>query len=56
MYPGVHAAVKPEHPALIVAETGECLSYGDLDRRSIQLARLFDERGLARDAVVAIGV
>ncbi|HWD05868.1 MAG TPA: AMP-binding protein [Kribbella sp.] len=54
MYPGVHAATKPDHPALIVAETGERVTYGELDRRSIQLARLFDQRGLPRDATVAM--
>ncbi|NKQ57063.1 AMP-binding protein [Amycolatopsis sp. K13G38] len=54
MYPGIHAAEKPDRPALIMAGTGRCVTYGELDRRSIQLARLFDERGLAPDATVAM--
>lgn len=39
---------------MIMAETGQSISYAELDRRSVQLARVFDQYGLAPDAVVAV--
>ena len=47
MYPGSHAANRPEHPALIMAGSGEVVTYRQLDDRSNQLARFWRERGLA---------
>lgn len=41
------AAVSPDKPAAIMAGTGETLTYGELEARSCQLARLFVDRGLA---------
>lgn len=44
MYPGTFAATAPERPAIIVAETGETLTYGQLDARSLRFARyLYDD-------------
>lgn len=54
MYPGVHALEKPEQPAMIMAGSGRSISYAELDRRSIQLARVFDAYGLAPTATVAV--
>jgi long-chain acyl-CoA synthetase len=53
MHPKVHAAVTPEKPALIVAETGETISFAELDRRSNKAAQLFRARGLATGDTVA---
>ena len=53
MHPSVHAAVAPDKPALIVAETGETISYGALERRSNQAAHLFRARGLGIGDTVA---
>ena len=48
MYPGKHAAVQPDHPAVIMAQTGDTITYGELDARSNRLARLLRARGLDR--------
>src|ERR1700761_8554379 len=46
MYPGTYAAEAPDRVAAIMAGTGETLSYGDLERRSVQLAHVLHEAGL----------
>ncbi|WP_286901546.1 AMP-binding protein [Thermocrispum sp.] len=54
MYPGVHAVTRPAHPALVMAGSGAAISYAELNRRSIRLARVFDALGLSSAAVVAV--
>ena len=39
MYPGTYAAEAPDRIAAVMVGTSETLSYGDLERRSVQLAR-----------------
>jgi len=46
MYPGYYSNQAPERPAVTVAESGERMSYGDLERRSRRLARVFLQQGL----------
>jgi long-chain acyl-CoA synthetase len=46
MWPGHHATTRPDHPALIMAGSGETLTYRELDERSNQLAQLFAAAGL----------
>ena len=46
MYPGTHAVVTPDKPALIMSDTGETVTYAQLDERSVRLARLLHDRGL----------
>ncbi len=53
-YPGIHAANRPDHPAVIMATSGEVLSYGELDERSNQLARLLRAQGLGRGDHIAL--
>ena len=48
MYPGKHAASQPDHPAVIMAQTGEVMTYGELEARSNRLAHLLRARGLNR--------
>ncbi len=48
MYPGKHAATDPRRPAVIMAGTGETLSYGELEARSNRLAHLLRQLGLRR--------
>jgi long-chain acyl-CoA synthetase len=48
VYPGKHAARQPDHPAVIMAQTGVVLTYGELDARSNRLAHLLRARGLHR--------
>jgi long-chain acyl-CoA synthetase len=54
MYPGTHAAQAPDRIAAVMYETGETLSYGDLERRSARLARVLHEAGLRPGDVVAL--
>lgn len=41
MHPARHAEATPDKPAIIVAETGEAISYAQLNARSNQAAQLF---------------
>jgi long-chain acyl-CoA synthetase len=54
MYPGKHAAARADHPAVIMGQTGEVITYGELDARSNRLAHLFRARGLSRTNHFAI--
>ena len=57
MYPGTYAAQAPDTIAAVMTGTGESLSYGELDRRSAQLARVLHaagEGGLRPGDVVAL--
>ena len=54
MHPSVHAIATPEKLALIVAETGETVSYAELDRRSNRAAQLFRSLGLRAGDTVAL--
>lgn len=48
MYPGAHAQTNPDKPALIMASTGQTLTYGELDDQSRRLARHWYDSGLRR--------
>jgi fatty-acyl-CoA synthase len=54
MYPGVHAAQHPGKPAVIVAETGQVLTYRELEEGSARLARYLHDKGLRRGDDVAL--
>src|SRR4051812_22919291 len=54
MYPGTFAATHPDRPAVIMAETGEGLTYRELEDGSVRLARTLHEHGLRRGDVVAL--
>src|SRR5437763_1280739 len=54
MYPGTYAAATPDKIAAIMTGTGETLTYGDLERRSVQLAHVLHDAGLRRGDVVAL--
>jgi long-chain acyl-CoA synthetase len=45
-HPSFHAAKTPDKPAYVIAETGETLTFAQLDRRSNQGAHLFYALGL----------
>ena len=51
MYPGAHP---PGRTAAVMAGTGETLSYGELERRSVQLARVLHQAGLRPGDAVAL--
>src|SRR5919197_348320 len=48
MYPGKYAQTQAQHPAVIMAGTGETITYGELEARSNRLAHLLRARGLGR--------
>ena len=54
MYPGTYAAQAPDRIAAVMAGTGETVSYGELERRSVQLARVLHEAGLRPGDAVAL--
>jgi long-chain acyl-CoA synthetase len=48
MYTGKHAHLRPLQPAFIMANSGETVTYAELEARSNRLAHLFRRRGLQR--------
>src|SRR5215813_15151048 len=48
MYTGKQARLRPLQPAFIMANSGEAVTYRELEERSNRLAHLFRERGLRR--------
>jgi long-chain acyl-CoA synthetase len=48
MYPGEHPRLQPDRPAVIMAASGEILTYGELERRSNKLAHLLRANALQR--------
>ena len=56
MYPGIHAATTPDKAAIIMAGTGETLTYAELDERANRAANLYRSLGLAAGDHVALCV
>jgi acyl-CoA synthetase (AMP-forming)/AMP-acid ligase II len=54
LHPRVHASEAPERPAAILAETGEALTYGELEHRANQGAQLFRSLGIRSGEAIAI--
>ena len=48
MYSGKHAHLRPLQPAFIMADSGEAVTYAELEARSNRLAHLLRNRGLKR--------
>ncbi len=46
MYPGAHAANRPDHPAIIQASTGDITTYAELDDEANRLSHVFRDMGL----------
>ena len=53
-YPGAHALTTPDKPALIMAQSGDVVTYKELDDRSNQLAQLWWDAGLRTGDHIAI--
>jgi len=51
---GQHAAATPDKPAVILAETGEEISFKTLNERSIRVARLLHTHGLRQGDHIAL--
>nr|WP_194163408.1 acyl-CoA synthetase [Polymorphobacter fuscus] len=54
MHPFVHAAATPDKPAIIMAGTGETMTYGALEARSNRVAQLMRAQGLVRGDTIAV--
>jgi acyl-CoA synthetase (AMP-forming)/AMP-acid ligase II len=54
MHPAEIASREPDRPAVVMAGTGEAITFRELDERSNRLAQLFRTRGLERGDTVAI--
>ena len=54
MYIADHALLTPDKPAMIAAESGEMLTYGELDQRSNRFAQFLYAQGLRRGDHIAI--
>ena len=48
MYPGLQARIRPDQPAIVMARSGETITYRELDERSNRLAHLLRAAGLKR--------
>lgn len=46
MYPGAHAATSPDKAAMIMASTGEVITFAQLDEEANRIAQLFTAAGL----------
>ena len=56
MYPGKHAKERPEKPAVVMAESGDVVTFSQLEERSVRLSRLLHEQGLRPGDTIAIFV
>ena len=54
MHPVHHAAASPDKPAIIMADTGDTLTYAELEAASNRVAQLLRSHGLQRGDVIAI--
>src|ERR1700751_557936 len=48
MDPGVHAKIRANQPAFIMAQTGVAVTYAELEQRTTRLAHFLRSRGLKR--------
>ncbi len=54
MHPITHAAERPDHPAIVMARTGETVTFAELDARANRIARLLRSHGLRTHDRVAV--
>jgi long-chain acyl-CoA synthetase len=54
MHPFVHAAATPDKPAIIMAGSGETMTYAQLEAQSNRVAQLMRKHGLVRGDTIAI--
>ncbi|KWX57351.1 acyl-CoA synthetase [Mycobacterium sp. NAZ190054] len=55
MYPGHHAALRPDHPAIVMNGSGAVTTYAELERESARLARFLHQQGLRKgDGIVLV--
>jgi fatty-acyl-CoA synthase len=54
MHPIAHAATRPDHPAVIMAGSGQQLTYGEMDVAANRFAQLLRARGFRPDDAFAV--
>ncbi len=54
MHPIQHAQMRPDHPAVIMAGSGEQITYGQMDEAANRIAHLLRGRGLAVGDAIAV--
>ncbi|MFM5955039.1 MAG: acyl-CoA synthetase [Novosphingobium sp.] len=54
MHPSVHARSHPDKPAIVMAASGETITFAQLDARSNQVAQLLRARGIGVGDTVAL--
>ena len=54
MHPFVHAAATPDKAAIVMAGTGQTMTYAQLEARSNQVAQLLRKQGLKRGDTIAV--
>ncbi|MBM7459252.1 acyl-CoA synthetase [Rhodococcus coprophilus] len=54
LIPGTYARLAPDRPAIVMASTGETVTYAQLEERSIRFARALRSRGLRAGDHIAI--
>ncbi|MDG6079333.1 acyl-CoA synthetase [Erythrobacter litoralis] len=54
MHPITHAQTRPDHPAIVMAGSGETVTYGEMDAYANRFAQLMRARGLKRGDHVAV--
>lgn len=54
MHPSIHARTQPNRPAIIMAASGETITFAELDARSNQVAQLLRSRGIGVGDTVAL--
>src|ERR1700722_18191596 len=54
MHPKHWARTTPEKPVIVMAGSGETITYGELDRRTNRLANLLRARGCAVGDTIAV--
>lgn len=54
MHPITHAAARPDHPAIVMAASGDTVTYGAMNAYANRLARLLRAHGLGRGDCFAV--
>lgn len=54
MHPYIHAANMPDKPAIIMADSGQVITYAELDAVSNRVAQLLRSHGLKRGDAIAV--
>ena len=54
MHPITHAQTRPDHPAIVMAATGETVTYGEMDRTANRFAQLLRANGIGPNQAFAV--